>query len=1193
MYSYAGVLWLIIQLFKTKLERIFSSESTALEISRIFIHLSTTSFNFLPSTVLEWIPQRRRQVKRKGDADRRLNEYWDLATLVVLFSFLVSQGVLVWALCKSLLALYHLSFPVTTAPLETALVKRAPVPITAPPFESPSNELLIQPLIPGLTTSLSALPILISALAISQTYHEWGHALCAASESLSISSTGFYLFFLLLPTFYVSITSTSLSSQNPWRELRVATAGVWSNLQLVLIGWIGMSRQLGGFGLFESNAKDGKSGLLEKIGAVRAVEKGVKVVGVRKSSALYSLIPPKFTTITHLNDLELDSSSSGPLSLFDRYLSSPSPDETVRPEDGYDNLGWCLSKEMFQKPVKDLNCCQLVEQGGSSNTSTTMRGSSSHELCFKETNPSNWNDSTRLATCLDPTPLVSPATPQEATQRFISSISSEKKVQRCLNQASCQGEGDGLVCAKLDPFRVVRIGIEIDDTTFDARNVGTAKKGRREVVIWKGTRENLRRISPAPLPSKERVNPHSTMTTSLISLLSTHSTNLSTLYSSLTLNPSPLIDAHLSSIEEIVKFEIDKQTTLIQSLINHEELKLSTAKGKVKDWLIALGERSELKDEEGEGCLQEKVERVERVLEKLRSRISQRGEQVVRVQKELYRVREVLGDRDDEVSKVKLDELDKLDFNTEGEGRGGGNRWEELDLKKERLEELEQELERCKNEIVRRQDQINICTSEIFTLFTELGKRSPSDHQREEEDLLEKIWLHLGIGGEDKQTRTELLPTLENVGRLQRQRQALEQEQTSRHELIQSTYDKLYPLWTMLGVSELEMDQFVTQWSGSTLDVIDAYQTELDRMMALRRSNLSSFINAEREALTQLYDQLYLSHSERIARFPSLTISVDPERVWRDENGGYEEEIVNENVSEELLIRHEREREKVEVEVEDARVVLERLERYFEVVQKGKDLEAAAADPTRLTARGSSTKLLLEERDRKRVAKEKPKLEAELRSLIPEWESKHRRLFTVDGVPFLESLDEQQRMEEMEKENKRRTKLGTSASSGTTRPLRAQPTGTTTVAPLKRQMTGTSIRSNTSSNSNPPPPAKRQTPMMTGSSTHSSSYASHSQPLSSAPSSSRPRSVLGDSNSRILATPASSMKPGGTRSRSNTVSKMITPTPTGGGGGSGMRIPTGWGGGGSGIPAQMTGNHRSIASTPAQRFRPRPSTAGR
>ena len=117
------------------------------------------------------------------------------------------------------------------------------------------------------------------------------------------------------------------------------------------------------------------------------------------------------------------------------------------------------------------------------------------------------------------------------------------------------------------------------------------------------------------------------------------------------------------------------------------------------------------------------------------------------------------------------------------------------------------------------------------------------------------------------------------------------------------------------------------------------YQSELDRMLTLRRSNLSSFINAERQALSSLWDQLYLSHSERISRFPAFTISVDPIRVWRDEDGGYEEEIVNENVSEELLIRHEREREKVEIEVEDARVVLQRLERYFEIVEKGKALE--------------------------------------------------------------------------------------------------------------------------------------------------------------------------------------------------------------------------------------------------------------
>ncbi|GAA5976337.1 hypothetical protein JCM5350_001425 [Sporobolomyces pararoseus] len=473
MYSYLGASWLIIRLLKPRLERIFNSESTTLEISRIFIHLSTTSFNSFPSTVLEWIPQRTRQGDRKGESDRRLNEYWDLATLIVVGCFVLSQGVLVWALYKALFALYHLTFPADPVSLESALLKRAPIPITYPSSDSPSSELLIQPLIPGLTTSLDALPTLILALAISQIYHEWGHALCAASESLSLSSTGFYLFFLLLPTFYVSITPTSLTTQNPWRELRVATAGVWNNLQLVLVGWIGMNRKVGGLGLFESDVENGKTSLSEKLGMVRTVEKGVKVIRVTKNSPLESLIPSRLTTITHLNDLELDSSSSGPLALFNRYLSSTAQaqDSVFRSEEeeggGYDNLGWCLSKEMFEKPVRDLECCQQEEEeggggGGGGTTYNSTRESNSRELCFKETFSMNrFNDSTRLAACLDPIPFLRPAISQGEEASIPSTSVEKEKVQRCLNEKSCQGERDTSVCAKLDPFRVVRIGIEI------------------------------------------------------------------------------------------------------------------------------------------------------------------------------------------------------------------------------------------------------------------------------------------------------------------------------------------------------------------------------------------------------------------------------------------------------------------------------------------------------------------------------------------------------------------------------------------------------------------------------------------------------------------------------------------------------------------------------------------------------------
>jgi hypothetical protein len=118
-------------------------------------------------------------------------------------------------------------------------------------------------------------------------------------------------------------------------------------------------------------------------------------------------------------------------------------------------------------------------------------------------------------------------------------------------------------------------------------------------------------------------------------------------------------------------------------------------------------------------------------------------------------------------------------------------------------------------------------------------------------------------------------------------------------------------------------------------------------MLLLKRSNLASFIQRERLLLSSLWDTLYLSHPQRLAQFPAYSISVEPTRVW-NEKLGCEEEEVSENVSEELLVAHERERERVEQEVEEARPLLARLGRYFEVVDKWRELEVCLSSPSRL-----------------------------------------------------------------------------------------------------------------------------------------------------------------------------------------------------------------------------------------------------
>ena len=109
-------------------------------------------------------------------------------------------------------------------------------------------------------------------------------------------------------------------------------------------------------------------------------------------------------------------------------------------------------------------------------------------------------------------------------------------------------------------------------------------------------------------------------------------------------------------------------------------------------------------------------------------------------------------------------------------------------------------------------------------------------------------------------------------------------------------------------------------------------------MLTLKRSNLSAFIIRERISLTALWDSLYLSPAQRLACFPPFAISVQPSVVWNAAKG-VDEDIVNDNVSEELLVAHEMEREKWEGEVRNAVPVLERLEKYFGVVEEMRELE--------------------------------------------------------------------------------------------------------------------------------------------------------------------------------------------------------------------------------------------------------------
>ncbi|GAA6013311.1 hypothetical protein JCM10207_000851 [Rhodosporidiobolus poonsookiae] len=648
----------------------------------------------------------------------------------------------------------------------------------------------------------------------------------------------------------------------------------------------------------------------------------------------------------------------------------------------------------------------------------------------------------------------------------------------------------------------------------------------------------------------------------LSQLLTDHQATLTSLYTALSPAPDPLIAPHLDHLRLSLAALIEQQQQQATAELDAARERLTAGWRRVHDWQTALGE--ELRPapdlERDSTPVLKLVEQVEAVKEGMKGRMEERGKRILQLHRRLRELREVVGR---EWVKVQVEE----------DGKG----WEEMDLRLEKMGEMEREVLRCEAEIARRKDLISEHCGEIFTLRTELGISSPSSSPSASpaassvtastsgdstaDPLDEEILWHLGVG-EKRQPRREMAPTAENVERVQAKRQWLEDEKLARNALIQTTYDQLYPLWTMLGVGEDEMEEFVNRWMGSTVDVVNAYQSELSRMLALKRTNLSAFIARERQSLTQLWDSLYLSHAQRLAQFPAYAISVEPARTtrWNAQMGCDEvEETVSDNVTEELLVAHERERERVERMVQEARPVLERLERYFEVVEKKRELEAAAADPSRLMdkSRGAAMRLAQEAKDRKRVDKEKPKLESDLRALIPQWEATNGRPFLVNGVSFIEGLDEQIRQEEEGRENRKRAKLaasssGSSHSSSSARPLKAQHTGgsslahstSASVAPLKRQMTGASTRSTTSAGSTGPPAAKRAA---TG-------------PTPTGLARPRSRSVLGDAANTLGGGGGVAPAPLKAQATGRSAGpRSVPPTPAGGGGG--MRIPAGWGAG--------------------------------
>ena len=114
--------------------------------------------------------------------------------------------------------------------------------------------------------------------------------------------------------------------------------------------------------------------------------------------------------------------------------------------------------------------------------------------------------------------------------------------------------------------------------------------------------------------------------------------------------------------------------------------------------------------------------------------------------------------------------------------------------------------------------------------------------------------------------------------------------------------------------------------------------------------------------------------------------------------------------SDALLSAHEAEIARLEALKEQRAPTLQMIDKHRSLVKDREDLAASSQDASRLMMKGQKgekrdpTRLLREEKMRKRIAKELPKVEADLRKVLERWEDEYGRPFMVHGERYLDEI---------------------------------------------------------------------------------------------------------------------------------------------------------------------------------------------
>ncbi|XP_076461912.1 protein regulator of cytokinesis 1-like isoform X2 [Babylonia areolata] len=308
---------------------------------------------------------------------------------------------------------------------------------------------------------------------------------------------------------------------------------------------------------------------------------------------------------------------------------------------------------------------------------------------------------------------------------------------------------------------------------------------------------------------------------------------------------------------------------------------------------------------------------------------------------------------------------------------------------REQLHQLEAHVKDLKAEKEKRQKEFLSTKKKVQALCSEM------DHEPEtslERDLICE-------NDDAVQLTKEHMTSFENILQdLERKNKELQQE-------AEDLWTRIHGLWDRIELPEEERAEFTSGHKGHGRGVMTGLRAEVDRCEQLKHSNLRLFVEGTRREIAEWWDHCYYSQTQRDAFEP------------------YQEELY----TEELLQLHEQELKRLQDHYQSHKTVLDLVAKRDKLWGEMVEFEKKASDPKRFfNDRGG--KFLKEEKARKKLWKELPKLEEDVKEEIERWEKESGCQFLVKGLPYQQYVDHQwtclrdQKEQEKEERHKNRAK---------------------------------------------------------------------------------------------------------------------------------------------------------------------------